>query len=194
MSTTFKVIIAIVVTAAVVGGGLYWYMQDQTGKLRDENTKQVEELNSQIKELKSAQVTQSEVSATVTPTAKVDPYAYANSKYGFSLTFNSKWEGYELVEKASDDSTALAYLYACVPTADKTWKDEKAGMFCPFAITVVKASGRTAFEQANEPRVPSYITSSSSYAFYYETGQATPTDGSDVYQDTKTIATSFKVN
>ena len=199
MSTTFKVIISIVVTAAIIGGGGWYFMNKKATDDKAKLQTQIDGLYDQIKDLKSASTTASTstTATTTTPatpstTAATDPYIYTNSTYGFSLTFNSKWKGYEVAAVASDQDTALKYLYACVPTTSTTWPDKKSGMFCPFAITVVKLANKSAFEQANEPLVPTFILSNDSYSFYYSTAQDRPSDGVAVMNDIKNIIETFK--
>jgi hypothetical protein len=198
MTTFWKIFISVCVTAIIIGGGIFWIMQRQIDNLNKDNLAKLEDLNKQIASLKSTAETSTSTStdtttATPTTSATTDPYLYTSSKYGFTLTFNSKWGGYELVEKAPTDTTAVAYLYSCVPTTSKSWNDEKSGMFCPFAITVVNKDNRTAFEQANDPLIPTYLKSGDTYAFYYSQAQAQSEDGASVMADVKNIITTFNL-
>lgn len=200
MTTVWKIVIAIVVTLVVVGGGTYYYMNQKATSEKDELQSQIDELNSQIEDLQAetttAVSTESSSPVTNSPTTATtsDWKNYSNTKYDFSLTFNDLWKNYEIVEKSPDDSTATAYLYTCVPTISSSWSDQKSGMFCPFSITVVSLSGKSAFEQANDPMIPKYLGANSSYAFYTGSAQDRPDDDVAVMNDSQNIIATFKAN
>jgi len=197
MSTFWKIFISVIITVLVVGGGVFYIMQKQIDKIRSENIEKMEDLNKQIKTLQesSAAATTStseeSTNSVAASSTATDPFLYTNSKYGFTLTFNSKWTGFELVSATPSDTTALTYLYACVPTTSAEWSDQKQGMFCPFAITVVNKGKRTAFEQANDPLIPTYLKSGDTYAYYYSQAQDQPEDGAGVMADVKNVIATF---
>lgn len=85
MSTFWKVFISVVATIIVIGGGVYYVMQRQIDSIRNDNLKQIDDLNKQIKTLKPT------TSATTTPATTTDETAnwktYSNSTYGFSFKY-----------------------------------------------------------------------------------------------------------
>lgn len=201
MSTAWKIIISVVITLVVATGGTYYYMNQKLENEKSDLQNQITALNEQIEQLRleaanttsAVDTSEDEISGT-NNSSNASWKDYTNSKYDFSLTLNDLWKNYEIIEKSPDDSTATAYLYVCVPTTSSSWSDQKSGMFCPFTITVVNKSGKTAFEQANDPMVPTYINSNSSYSFYYSTAQDRPSDGAAVMNDISTVIGTFKAN
>lgn len=192
MFTFWKIFITVIVTASVIGGGGWWYMNK---KAKDDKVKlqaQIDDLNKQIKELKAASTTST--SATTIPAATTSWKNYTNTKYGFSLTFSDLWKNFEIVSKTTNDPNVLAYLYVCIPTADASWKGEKAGFYCPFAITVVEKAQKAAFDAAGDPEKPTFVAENASYAFYYSMSQAGPTDGMTARDDVKKIIATFKAS
>jgi hypothetical protein len=196
MGSFWKVFIGVVLALIITGGGTYYYMNQKAIDEKADLQDQIDGLNNQIEALQSSAEATSESSsiATTKPTTTTtsDWKDYSNIKYGFSLTFNDLWKSYEIIEKEPEDSTAMAYLYVCVPTTSSSWTDEKSGMFCPFVITVVSAGGKSAFEQANDPMIPTYLGANTLHAFYTSSAQDRPNDGVGVMNDLQNIIATFK--
>jgi hypothetical protein len=206
MTTAGKIIITALVSIIVVGGGTYYLMQRQIDSVKSDNNAKVSDLSDQISNLgkqlsdaKSAAQTTATATTTTPATATTPAIAtswknYTNAKYGFSLTLDDYWKNFEVLDIKADNANALSYLYVCVPTTSTTWPDKKAGMFCPFVVTAVATANKSAFEQSEDPEMPTYIASSSAYAFYYSTAQDRPADGVNVMNDIKSIVATFKAN
>jgi hypothetical protein len=77
MPTLWKIIISVVITAGVAGGGVYYIMQRQIDSIRSDNQVQMDNLNKQIATLKSVDLSGSKI--------------YTNSAYGFSFKYPSDW-------------------------------------------------------------------------------------------------------
>ena len=125
---------------------------------------------------------QKSISATPTPTstpaltssAKVSPSAsasastsliYANSTYGFTLTFPASWAGYKMKEKVFVDSVITYYIN--IPTTDETaiaTDSNDAGYDSPFAITVYTLAQWDAL-QTQEGPIDTLIAKNATYAF-----------------------------
>lgn len=145
--------------------------------------------------------TDNEVAATEESSVLSDWKTYKNTKYGFSLTFNDLWKNYRIIERKPDSerdgaaiiSNVAAYLYVCVPTISDTWSDEASGVYCPFAITAIKAANYEKYA-AEDPLVGHYINRNSSYAFTYNKAQGRPeNDGEAVISDSDNIISTFKL-
>lgn len=202
MSNSWKVVFAVLATVIIVGGCGYYYMNNKATKEKNDLQAMIDDLNVRVDDLTAS----SEVASTgtvvttgstaTTGTAVSSWKNYTNTKYGFSLTFNDLWKNYQVIEVKADDSTALSYLYVCVPTTSTIWSEKNAekGLFCPFAIDVVAKANKTAFESANEPLIPTFITSNSSYVYYWSSAQDAPTDGRTIFADSKNIIATFKAN
>ena len=138
MPTFWKVFIAVIVTAGIVGGGGWWYMSK---KATDEKSKlqvQIDDLNKQISELKAASLT-----STSTTDETTDWKIYTNDKYGFSLTLNDKWKNYKVFNRKDINDflsgNAEDEFRLCLPSIDGRPSDPK-GYACLIAISVYKKS------------------------------------------------------
>ncbi|MEI6144551.1 MAG: hypothetical protein WCP91_03050 [Candidatus Berkelbacteria bacterium] len=200
MSSFWKVFISIIVTAAVAGSGTWYatnYFAKKTITSKDTQIASLNKtLDKYIAQSEAAKKSSSSDSTTqqATPQSPApNPWLYTNAKYGFTLTFNSKWTNYSVVETApSSDPHATAYLYVCAPTTDASWQDKKAGYYCPFSISVATLANKAAYEADNaEAETPTYIKSNANYAFYYSQAQAMPTDGQTFWDDWKTVKATF---
>lgn len=138
MPTFWKVFIAVIVTAGIVGGGGWWYMSK---KAIDEKSKlqvQIDDLNKQISELKAASLT-----STSTTDETTDWKIYTNDKYGFSLTLNDKWKNYKVFNR-KDINDSLSEntedeFQLCLPSIDERPSDPKS-YACPIAILIYEKS------------------------------------------------------
>lgn len=105
MSTGFKVTISIIITAIIIGGGTYYYLNQ---KAEQEKT----DLNNQISDLENEPVT-----STITdenPNGPVDNQetvswkTYKNGLYGFNLQYPSNWTLAEGVQGGSTDKSVVS--------------------------------------------------------------------------------------
>jgi len=157
MPTFWKVFIAVIVTAGIVGGGGWWYMSK---KATDEKSKlqvQIDDLNKQISELKAASLT-----STSTTDETTDWKIYTNDKYGFSLILNDKWKNYKVFNQEGTNDflsgNAEDEFRLCLPSIDGRPSDPK-GYACLIAISVYKKS---AYEKEwNESETTGNISSAS---------------------------------
>jgi len=138
MPTFWKVFIAVIVTAGIVGGGGWWYMSK---KATDEKSKlqvQIDDLNKQISELKAASLT-----STSTTDETTDWKIYTNDKYGFSLTLNDKWKNYKVFNRKDINDflsgNAEDEFRLCLPSIDERPFDPKS-YACPIAILIYEKS------------------------------------------------------
>lgn len=76
---------------ALVGGGIWYYMNQQAKKTAEDNKKQTEELQKQITDLKKT----TNATTNSSTTSTTDPYAdwktYTSAKYGLSLKYPASW-------------------------------------------------------------------------------------------------------
>jgi hypothetical protein len=97
MNSMWKMVLTVLVTALVIGGGTYWYVNDKatTDKAALQTT--IDGLNANVTALnkKVADLTPSTTTTPSTPTT-TDPTAdwktYANSTYSYSFKYPTNWE------------------------------------------------------------------------------------------------------
>lgn len=87
MSTVWKIVIAVVVTLAVAGGGTYYYMNQKATSEKDELQSQIDDLNKQVEDLQTAATSAVDISSEATTDEIADWKTYANSTYGFSFKY-----------------------------------------------------------------------------------------------------------
>lgn len=64
----------------------------------------------------------SQPAAAPTDTAQNNPLSYANTKFGFQITFPTGWENYKVdIDNTQTASNGNVYIHFLVPTADKTY-------------------------------------------------------------------------
>jgi hypothetical protein len=133
VSNFWKIFISVVITVVIVGGGVFWIMQNQINNIRSNNQSQMDTLNKQIATLKSAVTTASWEN-------------YTNSEYGFSLTFDSLWQNYKVFDWLSNQGDVLPakdVVDICLPSsANKVAMplSAEAGFACPIKINVYDSS------------------------------------------------------
>jgi len=198
MNKTWIVIITIIITAVVTAGGAYYCLNNKAEKEKAELQTQIDELKDHIDQLErqilSLQKADSDSTSTTTTTDKTaDWKTYTNAKYGFTLTFNDIWKNYEFISKDVDDGGEDT-LYACIPTKSTIWNDIKPGVFCPFAISIIKISEWDTFQSLNDPIIPTEIGRNSSYIFAESPAQDNPEDGSAAMGDINNIIETFSIN
>jgi len=204
MKTIWIVLISCVATAAIVGGGTYYFVNAKATKDKDVMKAQVTDSNNKLADAQSC-VTSNTSSSTLnnpaaTPNATTNWKAYSNSTYGFSFTFpNDNWKNYKVFEYTPTDKSVTKDLFFAVPTTDTTWSELNSsggnvpkGYFSPMVITVyTPAQWATA---KNQPLTGNSVGQNSNYVFTITSSQDAPTDlhsaGFDV--DVNTIKRSFK--
>lgn len=134
MSTFWKIFITVAVTAAVVGSGVFYLMQKQIDNIRNDNLKQIDDLNKQIKALKSTNAASTAPSpATTDETAGWKTYTSTTNNY--TIKYPSDWT-YEdspaisniVFQKApGDDDAVLIYTKSTSLTLQQYTENEKVG-------------------------------------------------------------------
>lgn len=119
---------------------------------------------------------------------------YANTTYGFTLTFPATWKGYKMKEATLEgDGTATYYIN--VPTTDKSVIGDKsvdAGYYSPFAISVYTLDQWTAIEGLDST-MDTLIIKNDTYAFAWGQSNGNPPSDWTKSADIKTIIASFKL-
>lgn len=127
----------------------------------------------------------------VTYTSSTNPLVYNNTDYSFSITFPSTWAGYKIFKKDMGDSIAL---YVAIPTTDTKWTESdpvEKGYASLFAFGIyTKAKWEIA---KNEEMKPTYLGEKGDYVITWSSGQATPTDLTNRFEEIKSIIDTFKL-
>lgn len=90
MSGFWKVLISIVATFVIVGGGIFYLMEKQIDSVRSNDQTKMDDLNKQIAGLKSTTSTSTTTGTPSTATTvdvTADWKTYSNAKYGFSFKY-----------------------------------------------------------------------------------------------------------
>ena len=198
------VLITVVIMLAAGVGGWYYFNQNQTSEKADLN-KQISDLQGEVASLQKKVDTES--SSTTNSNSQtgssqsnnssdtVDPYLYTNSTYGFSLQFNSKWQGYKIMP--ADVSGATKTYYVCLPTTEANWQKATstslAATASVFAFSVYTKSQWTAATSEEGP-VPTKVGEAGSWIVAYSTAQDFPQDGNfpAAIKDYKNVIATFK--
>ena len=196
MAAIWTILITVILMGGL-GGGAWYYLDLQNTKDKDVMNKQIIDLENQIKTLNDA--AKEAESDTTTPTAPVtttaDPYLYTNSTYGFSLQFNSKWQGYQM--KAATITGATATYYICLPTTDTFYTQSSstslAGTASVFAFSVYTAAQWQAITAEEGPQ-PSKVGETGSWTVGYSSAQDYPNTAvfSTAVSDVANVIASFK--
>ena len=206
LATIWAVIITVVVMAALGAGGWY-YISGQQKAQKSDYDKQVTDLQKQIDALKEASQASKQTSSNDSDEAasssssnsnsktSSDPYLYTNTTYGFSLQFNSKWQGYKMMPATVSGSTATYYV--TLPTTDSFWQKATstsyAGTVSLFALSVyTKAQWATA--SAEEVNMSTKIGDAGDWVVAYSMAQDYPQEASILaaLQDYKNVIATFK--
>lgn len=127
MRPIVKMILTVVVTALVIGGGTYWYVNNKatTDKTALQSTidglnANVTALNKKVTDLTPTAVTPSAPApTTTTPTTASEPTAksntYTNTKLGFSFKYPTDWN----VHVTSDETTGNSFVADITPADGK---------------------------------------------------------------------------
>ena len=182
ISTTTGILIALLV--AVIAGGAIWYYFNYYLNPAIEKSSSETQISIPEKEATG------EEEATTDETA--DWKTYANTKYGFTLTFPTTWEGYQVSEKNIEESIITYYFW--LPTSNKSYSTEYPGYFSLFALSVYTRS-QWVQEQAQEGPKCAHINENSQYVFGYMPAQdvpADPTDSIERIQEVSNIISTFQ--
>lgn len=124
------------------------------------------------------------------------------AKYGFSMTFGDKWNGYKIKQVLQKDMDpqpgyALVTCYFEMPTTstEEVWTtasiDHDAKYASLFAVSVyTPAQWLTAQEEANKP---TKLGETADYVWGWSQAQAVPTDLEAVYADAKNVVATFAI-
>lgn len=199
ISKILVICLTVVVMLGLAVGGWY-YLDKQQKSDRKSLDSQISDLTKQLSDLKktaaaTSTATTSTGTATTTTTPTVDPYLYTNSTYGFTLTFNSKWQGYGIKPATNTGSTATYYM--CLPTSDSDYTNASitslAGTASLFAVSVYTQAQWTAATAEEGPQ-PSKIGDSGNWVVAYSPAQAYPSTAvfTAAASDVHNIMATFK--
>lgn len=124
-------------------------------------------------------------------TQKTNPWVYENEKYGFSLTFDGGWEGYEFFEETIQ---GIPVFYLGLPTTQTGYLDGSvdSGYASLFAISVYTPSKWNEVKNSEGPK-PTLLKETDKYVFVWSSAQARPDDLKTQFDDIKNIIATFKV-
>lgn len=144
MSTFWKIFISVVVTIAVVGSGVFYLMQKQIDNVRNDNLKQIDDLNKQIKTLKSTSAAPATTPATTDETASWK--TYTNDTYGFSFKYPATLSVTDTLSQSGNWSVSKKVIIKDTTDSMEVWVNPDGfGPFFPdfsYDITA-SASGLT---------------------------------------------------
>lgn len=201
LAAVWVIIITVLIMAGLGAGG--WYYMDGKQKAQKKDwDKQVTDLQKEVKDLKDAAAAKeaasasssssSSTSSSSTSTPATNPWLYTNSTYGFTLTFNSLWQGYTMKEATNTGSTKTYYV--CVPTTDSDWaaasSTSNAGTVSIFALSIYTQAQWTAATSEEGP-TPSLVGQSGSWYVGYSPAQAYPADKATLATDVHNVIATF---
>ncbi|MCX6812187.1 MAG: hypothetical protein NTW79_01000 [Candidatus Berkelbacteria bacterium] len=185
MKTWLKILITVILTTAIVGGGTYYYMSRKATRDKNNLQTQIDDLNKQVATLKTA-------TTAATPATVADAWKnYANTTYGFTLTFNDLWKGATIISGTKTDPNAVDELYLWVPTTDKTWQTTKAGYWYPIIISVYTPDNWNTVQNQAIEGAPTFLGQTASYVFGYNQSQADPKDGAAIFANITALMKTF---
>ena len=202
LGMVWVIVITVTVMAGLGAGG--WYLMGEQQKAQKKDwEQQVTQLQFQVKELQEANAAKEDASApknssTDSPsgssaqTTTVNPYLYTNTTYGFTLSFNSLWEGYQIKETTIAGATKT--YYACVPTSDPLYTSASstslAGTVSLFAFSVYTQAQWTVITSEEGP-APSLVGQSGGWYVGYSPAQAYPEDKAPLASDVSDVLVTF---
>lgn len=89
MSSFWKVMVSIVATFVIVGGGTFYLMEKQIDSVRSDNQSRMDDLNKQIAGLKSTTATPAATTTPATTDATAGWKTYTNAGLGFTFKYPS---------------------------------------------------------------------------------------------------------
>lgn len=205
MKQQWIILITVVATAILVGGGTYLYVNAKAVKDRDNLQSELDNLKANAntnvavansnENTNTAVVTNSNTNINANTNAVVDWKAYTNTTYGFTLTLpNDAWKNYKVISYSPTDNVATKYLYFAVPTTDANWSELRGekGYASPIAVAVYTIAQWTAAQ--DDPLVGEPVGQNSKYVYTIDGWQDSPTDLTNVDFATATLRNSFKAN
>jgi len=179
-SSATMVLVAILML--LIGGAIGWYV-----------TKTYYPTKETVTVEKTVAPVQTAVSPTPTSTqeASADWKIYKNTKYGFQLTLDDDWKGYQVSEEKEGNVILLRFY---IPTTSSKWQNPyKEGYAAPFVISVYTPNEWDKI-QSEGGESPLYINKNSQYVFGYLMWQDCPEDLCDKItpQEIKNIISTFK--
>jgi len=193
-SSFVAVVITVLVMIIIAGAG--YYLLDQKHRTDKQGLdNQIASLTNQVNSLSAVTSGSSTVASTGAAAVAKSEWLYENTTYGFSLTFNSKWEGYKM--KLADISGSTATYYVCVPTTDAKWTgsaDAYAGTASVFAISVNTKAQWAEAEAEEGGNRSTKIGETAKYVFSYSQAQSGPVDvlNKNLSSDIKNVVATFE--
>ncbi len=196
MSKTWIVILTIVITAVVAVGASYYYLNNKAEEEKTELQNQIDELKDQVSDLQAAE-------ADTSTTTEVDDdelswKTYQNSKYGFSLTFGDKWEGYRVDDWSQTHTEGPApaddSYDVYVPTSDKDFDINMPGYANTFRILVYTKTTYQALEGGAMMVSDNVLGEKNDMVFVVSYWQDSPSDlrSSGLSSELESIASTFE--
>ena len=184
--------ITLIIVAILGGFFLAWYLLLGPGKTTEVITPVATTPTTTTKTTTTTTPATTGTTTTTTPVASTD-LTYTNTKYGFTLTFPSTWQGYKMKEATIEGITATYYIN--IPTTDTSFQGdtaEDAGYYSPFVISVYTLDQWTA-AQAAEGSKDTLIIKNNTYAFTWSQANGIPPSDWTKNADIKTIIASLKL-
>ncbi len=120
MKTFWTVIISVILTAGVAGGGVYYFLNKQATTDKNSLNSQISDLQTQISNLKK---TTTSTTTTATASTTTDPTTnwktYTNTTYGFRFKYPKEWT----VEEGASASLSqrIVSVKSDQPNSSKIW-------------------------------------------------------------------------
>lgn len=109
MKPIWTILITVLVTGGLVGGGTYYYLNDKATKDKNTLQSQINDLNKKVADAEKS-LADAEAAATATTTTATDETAnwktYTNDKYGYSIKFPTDFSVVESGIAGTADATA----------------------------------------------------------------------------------------
>jgi len=122
MKTGVKIFVAIVITAAVAGGGVWYYQNQKAEKEQNDLNQRISDLEKKTAE---SSITDENPSGPTTDQVAVTWKTYKNGLYGFNLQYPSNWT---LIEKpGTGDDRPVVSLTSPETLANFKTAGDKAG-------------------------------------------------------------------
>lgn len=189
-------ILIILLIIALIGIGVLFYLNMQDRENISTMQTQISDLGIKVNSLSSSEETASP-SPTPSSTPIVEDTAwknYTNDKYGFKLTFNTLWKGYQIKQETIKDDKG-DHFRVYIPTSDQQFSTTNPGYADPFVISVYKlADWDNVLMQ--EGAKPTLIQKNGDYVYAYSTWQACPQDlcNGITSAEIKNIIKTFNLN
>ncbi len=191
--TWLWILIAVILTAIIVGGGVYYWQNKKATDAKNDLNNQITNLQNQINTLKSTNSTSTvtnptssssanNASDTNTSSTANNPKIYTNTDYGFQLTFDSDlWNNY-IIQKFHKEATDIlpAYddYYVYIPdSSSKVYTNyDKAGYTYPMVVSVYPVNTYNDWDVNKEGIKPILIGTNGQYAITYSHWNGGPTN------------------